>query len=157
MSNIHPDRECHVLVVDDSESDTRLLREVLFERGFPCSVTTAMDGDEALELLRGEGGTSSRVKPDLIVLDINMPRLNGLDFLKAVRAEPALGLIPVVVFSSSNAPQDVAVAYERRANCFVRKPLGLCDYERAVEAIKRFWFQIATLPRLGRPVSPGSG
>ncbi len=134
-----------ILLVEDSPSDVRLIREAL--KGTPVAVelTVALDGIEAMEYLhQSEIGAS--VRPDLILLDLNLPRKNGREVLAEVKASPKLKQIPVLVMTSSHADEDISQAYSLNANCYITKPGDLDDYVNVVRAIEEFWFLTATLP-----------
>jgi two-component system, chemotaxis family, response regulator Rcp1 len=133
-------------LIDDSPSDMRLFKEVLRDWETPHCFSWVEDGIEGLEFLHRSGNYAGAPKPDLIVLDINMPRLNGFDFLRSMRSDPELPHIPVIVLSCSNATLDVSRAYELSANCFIRKPTDLDSFSTVMAQIERFWFQTATLP-----------
>jgi two-component system, chemotaxis family, response regulator Rcp1 len=134
-----------ILVVEDSPSDVRLVREALKEASLPVQITVARDGVEAMEYLQAaqEGLTS---RPDLILLDLNLPRKNGQEVLAEVKADPHLKQIPILVMTSSRADEDVLLAYSLNANCYITKPVDLSEYIHMVRAIEDFWFFTATLP-----------
>ncbi|MDQ2711810.1 MAG: response regulator [Acidobacteriota bacterium] len=144
-----------ILLVEDCPSDVRLIREAL--KGTPVSVelTVALDGVEAMEYLyQSEIGASAR--PDLILLDLNLPRKNGREVLAEVKASPKLKQIPVLVMTSSHADEDISQAYSLNANCYITKPGDLDDYVNVVRAIEEFWFLTATLPDAFSASSRGS-
>ena len=134
-----------ILLVEDSPSDVRLIREALKETPVPVQITVAQDGVEAMEYLRStELGNS--VRPDLVLLDLNLPRKNGREVLAEVKSSPGLKQIPVLVMTSSRADEDIAQAYSLNANCYITKPGDLQEYINVVRAIEDFWFLTATLP-----------
>jgi len=135
-----------VLVVDDNAADADLTREALAESTLVDELHVVGDGVEALAFLRREGAFARAPVPSLILLDLNMPRLDGRGVLAAVKADPALCDIPVIVFSSSTAPTDVAEAYRLRANCYVLKPVLLHEFLATIRAIEQFWMGLAALP-----------
>lgn len=134
-----------ILLVEDSPADVRLIREALKDTPVPVTLTVAQDGVEAMEILlsiaEGRG-----TRPDLVLLDLNLPRKNGREVLAEVKTSPALKQIPVLVMTSSRADEDVAAAYALNANCYIAKPCELNDYVSVVRAIEEFWFVTATLP-----------
>jgi two-component system, chemotaxis family, response regulator Rcp1 len=132
--------EVHILLVEDNPGDVRLVRESLRESGLPHRLTVATDGVEALERLRGAE------RPDVILLDLNLPRKDGREVLAEVKADSGLRSIPVVVLSSSDAQDDVAAAYALHANCYVTKPVDLDQFLEVVATIQRFWMGVAKLP-----------
>jgi CheY-like chemotaxis protein len=133
-----------VLVVDDDEADLALIREALDAHRVPSQVHIARDGVEALQYLRG-GVPAGR--PDMILLDLNMPRMDGREVLTAVKQDPGLADIPIVVFTTSGQPGDIAASYSRHANAYVTKPLDLDDFTAAVDCIHDFYGELAGRPR----------
>jgi two-component system, chemotaxis family, response regulator Rcp1 len=127
----------HILLVEDSPSDARLIREALHETALDVQITVARDGVEALDYLLRSGKTSQG-RPDLIVLDLNLPRKNGREVLAEIKSSSELKQIPVVVMTSSTAEEDVAGAYSLNANCYVVKPHELREYVRVIRAIEEF-------------------
>jgi CheY-like chemotaxis protein len=124
-----------------------LTKEALKGAEFPNRVSVVRDGCEALEFLRRTGKFANASRPDLILLDINMPRKNGCEVLEEVRSDEDLRLIPIVILTSSEAEDDIRRSYELGANCFVTKPADLDEMVRVVQAINHFWITIAKLPR----------
>ena len=138
-------KELEILLVEDSPSDVRLIREALKETPMRVKVIVASDGVEAMEYLhRAETGAANR--PDLILLDLNLPRKNGREVLAEVKGSPQLKQIPVLVMTSSHADEDIHSAYSLNANCYITKPADLNEYVNIVRAIEDFWFLTATLP-----------
>ena len=138
-------RPLKILLVEDSPSDVRLIREALKETPVPVQIIVARDGVEAMDYLRqSEAGLANR--PDLMLLDLNLPRKNGREVLAEVKASPALKQIPVLVMTSSRADEDIRQAYSLNANCYITKPGDLQEYVNVVRAIEDFWFVTATLP-----------
>ncbi|MFE3995423.1 response regulator [Streptomyces goshikiensis] len=132
-----------VLLVEDDAADAMLIEEALSERG-SRNLFQVTDGVAALEHLRTPGNT----RPDLIVLDLNMPRMNGRDLLQILKNDEDLRTIPVVVLTTSSAPEDISGAYHSRANAYVTKPVNLEEFERAVQSIDSFYLDTAArLPR----------
>ena len=140
-------RTVEILLVDDNIGDVVLTKEALKGAEFPNRVSVVRDGCEALEFLRRTGKFASASRPDLILLDINMPRKNGCEVLEEVRSDEELRLIPIVILTSSEAEDDIRRSYELGANCFVTKPADLDEMVRVVQAINHFWITIAKLPR----------
>lgn len=143
-------KSLRILLVEDSPSDVRLIREALKETPVPVQITVARDGVEATDyleqVLRG-----SAVRPDLMLLDLNLPRKNGREVLAEVKSSPELKQIPVLVMTSSHSDEDVEDVYNLSANCFITKPGDLNEYVHVVRAIEEFWFMTATLPDTFRP------
>jgi chemotaxis family two-component system response regulator Rcp1 len=138
-------KSVRILLIEDSPSDVRLIREALKETPVPVQITVARDGLEATEYLQKvEAGTASR--PDLVILDLNLPKKNGREVLAEVKNSPGLKSIPVLVMTSSRSDEDIAQAYQLNANCYITKPGDLNEYVNVVRAIEDFWFFTATLP-----------
>lgn len=132
-----------VLLVEDSPSEVRLLETLLADQPWPCRLQIARDGEEALHALHGAAGAA---RPDLVILDLNLPKLSGHQVLVRIKSDPALRTVPVIVLSSSLDHNDVVQAYDEQAACFIQKPQELDDYQRIVSVIERFWMGTVTLP-----------
>ncbi|MFD3524840.1 response regulator [Streptomyces sp. NPDC058653] len=138
------DRPYNVLLVEDDPADALLIEDALIERGMGRSIAKVPDGLAALEYLRD----SANGRPDLIILDLNMPRMNGRELLAALKKDEVLGSIPVVVLTTSAAPDDIADAYRQHANAYVAKPINLTEFIESVQGIDAFFLETATsLPR----------
>jgi CheY-like chemotaxis protein len=137
-----------LLVVEDSESDVELLREALADSEPAVTLDIVRHGEDALAFLRREGEFAGAEQPDLVVLDLNLPRMGGFEVLAALRADadPRLRRLPVVVFTTSGTRSDVEQAYELHASSFVTKPTAFEHYLDAVRAFREFWLRVATLP-----------
>jgi two-component system, chemotaxis family, response regulator Rcp1 len=146
-------RPAEVLLVDDNAADVRMISEILLAGRVPKVLRTARDGEEALALLR-RAADGDGALPDLVLLDLNLPRRDGREVLAALRAEPRLYLIPVVVFTTSEAEADIVRTYELRVNAYVIKPVGLDAFAAAVQMIEAFWLGLARLPRGNRDRHP---
>ncbi|MEU7903455.1 response regulator [Actinoplanes sp. NPDC049118] len=134
-----------VLLVDDDQADIALIMEAFDAHRVPSRVHVAHDGIEALGFLRaGDGSRGSR--PDMILLDLNMPRMDGREVLAEIKRDPALATIPVVVFTTSDQPEDIACSYARHANAYVTKPLDLDAFARAVDSIHDFYGDLVQRP-----------
>jgi CheY-like chemotaxis protein len=130
-----------ILVVDDSGADVRLLREALRDHGVSALLESVEDGEQALDVLR-----SGAARPDLILLDLNLPRLGGREVLDVIKQDPSLLSIPVIVLSTSSSPVDIADCYARHANSYLVKPLHLDEFGDLVRALDAFWLRLAHLP-----------
>ena len=130
-----------VLLVEDSTADAILIREALRRVDVDQDVEIATDGVQALERLR-----AGSPRPDLVLLDLNLPRMDGRAVLVEIKGDPELRTIPVIILTTSGSPADVDFAYRNHANSFVRKPLGLDRLVEAAQAIRDFWMRTATLP-----------
>jgi two-component system, chemotaxis family, response regulator Rcp1 len=139
-------RPMEILLVEDNPGDVRLTREALRECGVQNHLSVASDGVEALAFLRRQGTFRAAARPDVILLDLNLPRMDGREVLMEIKQDPALMSIPVVVLSSSQAEEDIAGAYRLHANCYVTKPMDLDHFVSVVRSIENFWFLIAKLP-----------
>jgi chemotaxis family two-component system response regulator Rcp1 len=137
----------HVLIVEDNPGDVDLLREGLAESRVHNTISVAGDGEEAISYLGQEPGYEDALRPDLIFLDLNLPRKNGREVLDVIKNDESLCHIPVVVLTSSGATTDVSSAYALRANAYVTKPLGLEQFMETVRAIETFWLSVVKLPR----------
>ncbi|WP_308012061.1 response regulator [Actinacidiphila acidipaludis] len=142
MNALLPDRSYHVLLVEDDAADALLIEEAMTDKGMVRSISRATDGITALEYLRAP----ENPRPDLIVLDLNMPRMNGRELLGVLKNDPELGMIPIVVLTTSSTPDDIAAAYSRHANAYVTKPVNLDDFLQAVRRIDEFFLEIASVP-----------
>ena len=136
-----------ILLVEDNEGDILLTLEAFKEIKAKNSITVVKDGEEAIEFLKKQGQYADSVMPNLILLDINMPKLNGMEVLDFIKKDEKLKKIPVVMLTTSSSESDIAACYERSANCFITKPLDFGKFVNVVEAIESFWFTIAQLPK----------
>jgi two-component system, chemotaxis family, response regulator Rcp1 len=146
MSSRSYSRPVEILLVEDNPGDVRLTREALREGKVRNNLYVAPDGVEALRFLRREGEYADAVRPDLILLDLNLPKKDGREVLEDIKADPALRYLPVVVLTSSEAEQDIVRAYDLHANCYVTKPVDLDQFIHVVHSIENFWFTIVKLP-----------
>jgi chemotaxis family two-component system response regulator Rcp1 len=137
----------HVLLVEDNMADLNLASDALAQSHCPNHVCTVMDGEEAIAFLQRQGKYADELPPDLVLLDLSLPRKDGRAVLAAIKADPALRKTPVVIFSTSEAPHDISLSYELGANGYVCKPGTLHEYLAAVQSITNFWFGCARLPR----------
>lgn len=135
-----------ILIVEDNPGDVRLAREALKEVGQAYLVCVTTDGAEALAYLRRRGKHADALLPDLILLDLNVPRKDGRELLEEIKSDPNLRRIPVIIFTSSSAAQDILKAYELRANCYITKPTDLAEFFRAIKLIEEYWLTVVTLP-----------
>jgi two-component system, chemotaxis family, response regulator Rcp1 len=139
-----------ILLVEDNPGDVRLTREALKESKIRNNLSVAVDGMEAMEYLRREGRFAQAARPDLILLDLNLPRKNGREVLADIKKDENLRRIPVVVLTVSQAEEDVMRAYNLHANCYVTKPLNLDQFMTVVQSIEDFWLTIVKLPPNGK-------
>lgn len=135
-----------ILLVEDNPGDVRLTEEALREGKVKNRLHVANDGVEAIEFLRREGKYSDAVKPDLILLDLNLPRKDGREVLREIKADPGLRVIPVVVLTTSAAEEDILKTYNLHANCYITKPVDLEQFLKIVRTIEDFWLSVVKLP-----------
>jgi two-component system, chemotaxis family, response regulator Rcp1 len=146
MKTLLATRPVEILLVEDNPGDVRLTREALQEGKVRNNLYVAPDGVEALRFLRREGEHHGAVRPDLILLDLNLPRKDGREVLDEIKRDASLRSIPVVILTTSQAEQDICRAYELHANCYVTKPVDLDQFITVVQTIENFWFTIVKLP-----------
>jgi two-component system, chemotaxis family, response regulator Rcp1 len=139
-------RACELLLVEDNPADARLTRDALREAHPQLRVHLVQDGAAALRFLRREPPYSEAPRPDLVLLDLNLPGKDGRDVLQEVRQAPALAMIPIVVLTTSMSQADVDMAYRLGANCYLTKPVGLEEYFALVRLTEKFWLRTARLP-----------
>jgi CheY-like chemotaxis protein len=139
-------KHIEILLIEDSPADILLTREAFEESRILNTLHVAEDGVQAMDFLRKRGAHASAPRPDLILLDLNLPRKNGREVLAEIKADPDLRKIPIVVLTTSNAEEDVLKAYDLNANCYVVKPVGFDNFMEAMQSIRHFWFSIVTLP-----------
>jgi len=142
-------RPIDILLVEDNPGDVRLTQEALLEGKVLNRIFIAYDGVEALDFLHRRGQFASAPRPDIILLDLNMPRMDGRECLARIKNDPDLRSIPVVVLTTSEADQDVIRSYDMHASCYISKPVDMEQFMKVVKAIKHFWFTIVHLPGEG--------
>jgi chemotaxis family two-component system response regulator Rcp1 len=135
-----------ILLVEDNPGDVRLTREVLKEGRIHNTLNVATDGVEALDFLHRRGVYADTKPQDLILLDLNLPKMNGREVLAEIKKDPDLKHIPVVVLTTSSAEEDVVSAYDLHANCYITKPVDLNQFVKVVQSIEDFWLSIVRLP-----------
>ena len=135
-----------ILLVEDSIADVRLMQEVLRETGFPHELLIAGDGEKALRAIRREGEYAGGRMPDIVLLDLNLPGIDGREVLRTIKSDPALRRTPVLVLSTSTAESDINASYDAHANCYLSKPVDLGDFFRLAEALRDFWLRLVILP-----------
>lgn len=138
-----------ILLVEDSVADVELTLEALADAKIANEVTVVRDGADALASLRRQGEHAGALRPDLVILDLNLPRLSGHEVLAAMHADPDLRAIPVAILTTSSAEVDVVRTYDLGANCFLTKPVDAAQFLAVVQAIEDFWLGLVRLP--GRP------
>lgn len=141
-----PRRPLQILLVEDNPDDVDLTIEALRESGFAEPLHVVEDGVEALDFLHRRGNFAGALRPDLILLDLNLPRKSGHEVLAEIKSDPSLRRIPVVILTTSAADADVTRCYELAANCYLTKPVELDDFFQMVRLLDGFWRGVATLP-----------
>jgi chemotaxis family two-component system response regulator Rcp1 len=139
-------RPIEILLVEDSPGDVRLTKEALREGKIRNHLSVATDGELALAFLRREGGYANAPRPDVVLLDLNLPKKDGREVLTELKADPRLRRIPVVVLTTSSNEEDILRAYDLHANCYITKPVDLDQFISVVQSIESFWLTIVTLP-----------
>ena len=135
-----------VLMVEDDPGDADLTQELLQEAKIMVNVNVVDDGEKAIAYLRRQGAYIKAVRPDLILLDLNLPRKDGREVLQEIKSDPSLRRIPVVVLTTSDADEDILKSYNLGANSFVTKPVGLEQFANIVKSIEGFWFTVVKFP-----------
>lgn len=146
MDNLVSQHGIEILLVEDNPADVRLTREALKEAKVGNNLHVVEDGVDALRFLRREDEYSDVPRPDLILLDLNLPKKDGREVLEEIKADPTLKTIPVVVLTTSHAEEDIVRSYNLHANCYVTKPVDLDQFIRIVKSIEDFWLTIVRLP-----------
>ena len=138
-----------ILLVEDTPGDVDLTREALENSKIRNTLNVAVDGEEAMAFLRGTGKHAGAPRPDLILLDLNLPKKDGREVLAEIKADEDLKRIPVVILTTSQAEEDIFRSYNLHANCYITKPIDLHQFIRVVKAIEDFWLTIVSLPPKG--------
>lgn len=138
-------KNAHILLVEDNEGDILLTQEVFKTSGFSHPLSIARDGEEALDFLYQRNKLSGAERPDLILMDINIPKINGKEVLTMIKKDNDLKTIPVIMLSTSSDDRDILESYRNHANCFITKPINFDEFSKAVIEIKNFWFNLATV------------
>jgi two-component system, chemotaxis family, response regulator Rcp1 len=135
-----------ILLVDDNPADVELTMEALNRTKLANNIVVVGDGVECMQYLRCEGSYTDCTRPNLILLDLNMPRKDGREVLEELKADPNLKTIPVVVLTTSQAEEDILKSYQLHANCYVKKPVSINQLAEIVQTIENFWFGVVELP-----------
>ena len=142
-----PAEPIHILIVEDNPGDARLAVEALAEGKVSNKISIVQDGVEAISFLRRENGYSDAPRPDLILLDLNLPKMNGKDVLAIIKEDSKLKRIPVVILTTSDADQDIFATYDLHANCYITKPVDFNQFISVIQSIEDFWLSIVKLPK----------
>lgn len=140
-------KPAHILLVEDNEGDIALTKDAFEESKVKMEISVARNGQEALDFLHKRGKFKNSKKPDIILLDINIPIFNGHEVLKQIKANTSLKKIPVIMLTTSSNPKDINLAYENHSNSYVKKPLNMEEFLEAVMKIEQFWLQLSTLAK----------
>ncbi|MFW9867154.1 MAG: response regulator [Candidatus Thorarchaeota archaeon] len=146
MVNGHKKRGINILLVEDNAADIRLTKEVLQEIEFVKNLIVVRDGVDAINFLKNKGKYSEVILPDLILLDLNLPKKGGLEVLKEIKEDEDLKSIPVVILTISDVEDDIIKAYKLHVNSYVIKPLEMREFHKIIESIMNYWFIIVKLP-----------
>jgi CheY-like chemotaxis protein len=146
MTQAHEAQPTEILLVEDNPGDVRLTREALREGKIYNNLHCVQDGVEALEFLRQQGKHADAPRPEIILLDLNLPRKDGREVLLEIKGDEQLRQIPVVILTTSKAEEDVLRSYHLHANCYITKPVDLEQFMAVVKAIDTFWLTVVTLP-----------
>lgn len=146
-----PGRPIEILLAEDSPGDVRLTRECLKEAKVRNALHVVGNGEEALDFLLQVGRFVGAPRPDIILLDLNMPRMDGREFLTRLKQEERFKRIPVVVLTISKSEEDIIKSYDLHANCYIVKPIDFDQFFKVVRSIEEFWLTVVSLPRDGRP------
>ena len=139
-------RSIEILLVEDNEGDVFLTKKAFEKAKILNNITVASDGEEALEILRKQNQHASAARPDIVLLDINLPKKNGKEVLAEIKEDANLRRIPVVVLTSSKAEQDIVKTYDLHASSYIVKPIDITQFQNVVNAIEDFWFSVVILP-----------
>ena len=133
----------HILLVEDNPGDARLAVEALTEGKITNNISVVQDGVEAIDFLRDE----KNQRPDLIFLDLNLPKMNGKEVLAIIKNDPKLKRIPVIILTTSDADQDISATYDLQANCYITKPVGFDQFIEVIQSVENFWLSVVKLPK----------
>ena len=147
MSAGAPSPPMHILLTEDDENDVRITKRALQKGGLEAAMSVTRDGQEALDFLYRRPPFEQAARPDLMLLDINLPKLNGMEVLRAVKGEPALRSIPVLMLTTSARQEDVAAAYAHGANAFICKPIRFARFVEVIRQVSEYWGQVARVPK----------
>lgn len=139
--------EVRILLVEDNEGDIVLTMEALREAKIRNNIDVVRDGEAALQFLKKEGIYAEAITPDIIFLDINLPKIDGTEILSIIKNDELLKVIPVIMLTTSDAERDIMKSYYNHANCYITKPVGLENFMEVIQTIKNFWISIVKLPK----------
>jgi len=141
-----PSKSAHILIIDDNESDTMLMEEAIKSTAIANSVHIVHDASSAINFLNQKTPYTDAPRPDLILLDLQMPNFDGHEFLRVAKSDPQLLQIPIIVLTTSDDPKDISESYLLHANCCIQKPVNFMKFKKVISIINDFWLGIAVLP-----------
>ena len=144
------ERPLEILMVEDNAADVRLFTELWKESELPHRLSVVRNGEEGMAFLRREGIFAGAPRPDLVLLDLNLPRRDGRTLLAEIKQDPVLRRLPIIVLTTSNAESDILQCYDLHANCYIVKPVGIEPLAQVMRLIRDFWFSLASLPPAAR-------
>lgn len=148
MSCLAGTRIIRILLVEDDPADQKLVKAAFSRAKIPNDLSITSSGEEALDFLGRKGRYGPETpRPDIILMDLNMPGMGGMEFLRRVKQEPRLSTIPIVVLTSSEAEEDIQATYQHHVNAYVTKPVGLNEFDKVIERLEGFWFTVCKLPK----------
>lgn len=150
MTQVRTGRPIEILLVEDSPTDALLTREALEQSKILNRMHRVENGVEALAFLRREGRYAGTPRPDLILLDLNLPKKSGIEVLQEIKEDEDLRIIPIVVLTTSKAEEDIVKSYDLHANCYITKPVDFDKFTEVIQSIREFWFSVVTLPPTAR-------
>jgi CheY-like chemotaxis protein len=145
--NISETRPIEILLVEDSPSDAALTIEAIKAGKIANNLTHVEDGVEAMDCLKQRGKFAKAARPDLIMLDLNLPRKDGREVLAEIKGDPSLRIIPIIVLTTSHSDKDILQSYQLNANCYITKPVDFGQFIEVVRSIEKFWLSVVTLPQ----------
>jgi len=150
MTQSHEHTTIEILLIEDNLGDIRLFQEAIKMSTFNLNLSIIQDGEQALDYINRKPPFTNATYPDLILLDINLPRKSGHEVLEILKTHPTNRRIPVIVLTSSQAPEDIQTAYDNHANCYIVKPVQLSDFFQVINTLEKFWLHQARLPTRGK-------
>ncbi|MEN6592976.1 MAG: response regulator [Methanobacterium sp.] len=139
-------RPIEILLIEDNLGDNKLTTEVFKEATVPNNIHLVTNGVDAMSFLKQEGGFQDSIRPNIILLDLNIPKKDGREILKEIKADPELKYIPIIVLTTSNSEQDIKNTYQHYANAYITKPIDLDDFIKVVKSIEEYWLRTVELP-----------
>ena len=141
-------KEIHILLVEDNEGDILLTLEALREAKVHNEINVVRDGEAALQYMKKEGQYKNAETPDLVLLDINLPKMDGIEVLEQLKSDEHLRVIPIVMLTTSDSEKDIFQSYQSHANCYITKPVNFENFIEVIQTIKDFWINIVKLPKI---------